>query len=95
MAKKSKNVKLKSVKVGLSVGIFFAAMHLIFVLALVATKGACLKWMLNLHLVSVSYSYLLGSLNATTIIIGIVHAFVAGFVGGWLFTVIYNWVNKK
>jgi len=92
---KQKNAKLKSVKVGLSVGLLFAAMHIIFVLALVATKGACLKWMLNLHLVSVSYSYMLGALNATTIIAGLIHALVLGFIGGWLFAVIYNWIAKK
>jgi tetrahydromethanopterin S-methyltransferase subunit F len=92
---KQNSAKLKSVKVGLSVGLLFAAMHILFVLALVATKGACLKWMLNLHLVSVSYSYMLGALNATTIIVGLIHALIFGFVGGWLFAVIYNWVDRK
>jgi len=77
-------------KVGLSVGITFALAVFILGLAPVFFSDWGMFWVNALSTVYLGY-------NASFVgaIIGAVWAFFDGFIGGLIFAIIYNWVDKK
>ena len=83
---------LKIKGVALSVGIFAALLHLIGTILIVATNGQLLNWKLSLHFLFIEFSVTAFSL--LDLIIGIIVAFIAGYLVGALFAYIYNKVSK-
>lgn len=85
--------KIDCNRLGLSLGIFFALLHLIWALlvALNFAKGF-LDFILPLHFTS----FVFGILPFTFInaIILAVLTFVSGYVCGWLFGAIWNFIKK-
>lgn len=78
----------------LSVGVLFALMHFVWLLAVLV--GLARGWVdlaLGYHFVSKSYEIL--SFNLVTGLIGLVAAFVCGYVTGWVFAYIWNWAGER
>lgn len=81
--------KISANKLGLVLGIFFALLHLIWVL-LVASGFAkqFLDYALSLHFMSDVYS--IGAFNLWTAAMLLVFTFASGYILGWLFAFVWN-----
>jgi hypothetical protein len=77
-------------KLGLTVGIFFGAAHLLWAICiLIGIAKPLLDWVLSMHFVSFIWGVTAFSvLNA---LILVVVTFVCGFILGWLLGWIYSW----
>jgi len=81
--------KLNANKIGLTLGIFFAVLHLIWaILVLVGVAEASINWILPLHFVSLTMGIL--DFNIVNALILVVMAFIGGYITGWLFAWIRN-----
>ncbi len=85
--------KLHPHKVGLALGVFAGLGHVVWSL-LVAMGYAkpLVDWLLSLHFVSVSYS--LASFDLTNAAVLVVVAAVWGYVVGYVFSLVWNWMMK-
>lgn len=74
---------------GLSLGILFGLMHLTWLLALVTGWAELLmNLMMKYHFVSKTYQ--IGSFDLGIGIVGLVGAFLCGYLTGWIFAYIWN-----
>ncbi len=86
--------KLNKNKLGIVLGIFVGAMHAIWVLAVALNVGQkFLDFILPLHFIDNLYSVM--TFNIATALMLVVMATVGGYVMGWLFAALWNWVDKK
>lgn len=86
--------KLNRHHVGLAVGIFLALLHAVWALAVAVGVGQnVLNWIFPLHFLNQIYS--VASFSLTTALILIVMVLVCGYVMGWVFAAIWNYVVKK
>lgn len=80
--------------VGLTLGIISGIGHLLWVLAIAIGLGQkLLDWSLSIHFISS-----IQTTNGITLgmaVLGIVYALVCGYIVGWVFAAIWNWVGKK
>lgn len=86
--------KINKKQTGLSLGILFGLMHLVWLLALII--GWAESWvnlMLRYHFVSKAYQ--IESFNLGTGIVGLGGALLCGYVTGWIFAYIWNWSGEK
>jgi hypothetical protein len=81
-------------RLGLTLGILFTIMHVLWVILVWAGLGKSLAdWVHAIHF--------LGDMNVITnvrlgmIVIGIITAFVSGYILGWVFAAIWNLVGEK
>lgn len=89
MAKNSIN----EVKLGFTVGIFAALMHAIWALTVFAgVAQGVLDWVFPMHFLNNVYSVI--GFNFLVAIALTVMAFIGGFVMGWLFGFIWNYIDK-
>ncbi len=81
-------------QVGLTVGIFFAALHAIWALLIELNLGqSVIDWVFPLHFINSIYTVTDFSLaNAAMLVI---MAFATSYIMGWLFAALYNWVAIK
>lgn len=87
-------MSLNKNKLGLTVGIFAAAAHLIWALTVALGFGqGFLNWIFPLHFLDNVYSVMPFSLKTAVMIV--VMAFVCGYVCAWLFGALWNYVEKK
>lgn len=79
-------------RVGLTTGIFFALLHLGWV-ALVATGSASqiISWLLRLHFITEHYTIQPFEASTAALLVGV--AFVSGYLLGFIFTSIWNFVR--
>ena len=86
--------ELKPGKVGIALGIVFAIVSLIcailFAIIPEFISGLGNNLFHGLDLTQMTKS----SISWGGVIIGVIEVFIIGFVGGWLFGVIYNAMNK-
>jgi hypothetical protein len=80
--------KLNAKKVALSLAIVSGLLHAIGVLLLQAGLVNYWQWA---HFVNVQYS--VGQFAIGTFIVGIVTAFVIGYIVGLIYASVYNWVK--
>lgn len=86
--------KLNSHKVGLTLATFMAAGHILWSLLLATGMAApIVDWMLSLHSVNLSYS--LNAFNLTNAVVLVVVAAFKGYVIGYLFGYVWNWMMKN
>jgi len=52
-----------------------------------------MSWSLGLHFVDVSYS--LVTPNIISSVIGVLGAFASGYVIGWVFAYVWEWLEKR
>ena len=86
-------MKLKVGKTAIVFGLFIAFMHLVWML-MVATGIAqwYLKWILGLHLLNNPFVVLPFSFGTAVTLI--VVTFIVGYLGGWVFAWIWNYLHK-
>ena len=85
--------KLDKNKVGLTLAIFFAAMHALWALAVALGVGQkFFDYVFPMHFLNNVYSVM--AFNAGTAVLLVVMAFVCCYIMGWLFAALWNWVDK-
>jgi hypothetical protein len=86
--------KVNANKLGLTVGIFAAVFHATWaILIAIGILQTWLNWILPMHFVSNFFTLLPFSISNALILI--VCAFIGGYITGWVFAVLWNWVEKK
>ena len=89
-----KEVKmLNKNKVGLTVGLFAALCHLVWIIAVAIGVQKFVDWILLLH--SIQLSMTLTSVAILNALLLIIVAFIGGYIVGWVFATIWNFVQKK
>lgn len=79
-------------QVGLTLGLFAALVHLVWLIAVSFGIQKFMDWILLLH--SIRLDLVLLPVNWMNSIALIVIAFVDGYILGWLFAAVYNWAGK-
>lgn len=83
-------------KLGLVLGLFFAAIHAVWVLCVALMSGLMqrsLDWIVSLHFLKPFY--VLTPFRAFSAVLLVVVAFIVGYVVGWLFAALWNVVKVK
>jgi len=84
-------MKIEINKTGLALGILSGLMHFIWVISVWVFKDNALNFLFKIHFVNITSSVL--SLGLGTAIIGIVLAFITGYITGVIFAWIWNKLN--
>lgn len=80
-------------KAGIVVGLLFGLWHLTWsVLVAFGVAQSVINWIFRLHFIQPPYT--IAAFNIGTAVILIVVTSVVGFVIGWLFGAIWNWLNS-
>lgn len=86
-------MNLSKSRLGLMFGVLLAACHLGWLLlVLTGVAQTVLDWVLEMHLMSFTYSLL--DFNYLSALILLVMTFVAGYVFGFVLAAILNWAKK-
>lgn len=83
-------------KTGLIVGLFLAAIHLIWSLGVLLIKSPMqnfLNWIFTLH--ALQPYWILTSFNFMNMIWLLIVTFIAGYILGWIFAIVANYIHKK
>lgn len=79
---------------GLTLGTLSGLMHLLWVIAVALGMGQVLaNWSHNAHFLTDMHS--LGAFNFGTAVVGVISAWVSGYVIGWVFAMLWNWLGAK
>lgn len=90
MLMKSKNQH----RVALALGYFAAVVHLIWILMVAGNVAQpFLNWVLGLHMVA--NPVMVGQFQWGNAIMLLIMTFIVGYLAGWIFVGIYDWVCKK
>ena len=86
--------KINANKLGLTVGIFAALIHLIWSLVVLAgVAQEFLNWIFPIHFLNNVYSVV--GFNAITALLLTLMALLGGYVMGWAFAELWNYIDKK
>jgi len=88
--------KLDKNDTGLVVGAFLAIMHAVWALCVAVIPGslqAFLDWVFKVHFLNPVW--VLTAFNLLDAIFLVILTFVCGFVFGWVFAAVHNWLSKK
>ena len=86
--------KINKHVLGITLAIFIGAMHALWALAVALGFGQkYIDFILPMHFLNNIYSVM--TFNATTALILVVMATVCGYVMGWLFAALWNYIEKK
>jgi len=81
--------ELNKNNIGLSLGIIFVAIHVLWFIILVAGFGQhFLSWIIETHFIKINIEII--EFNLFLGIMTLIRAFVVGYITGWLFAFIYN-----
>lgn len=81
-------------KTGLVLGILFAICHLLWSLAVLAgVAQKFLTWIFSMHMLNNVFT--VTSFNAVNALVLLVVTFITGYVTGWVFALLWNWIAKK
>ena len=87
-------MELNKNNVGLSLGIIFAILHLIWIIAVVGNfADTLLTWWYNGHFIEANLK--ITEFKFGTALITIIRSFIGGYIIGWIFTFIYNKLNTS
>jgi len=85
--------KLNKNKVGLSLGIIFLLLHLIWILAVMGGFAEIiLAWWNSSHFINMDFT--ITTFKIITAALTLFRAFIGGYLIGWLFAFIYNKLNN-
>lgn len=91
---KAASNKLDGKKVGLTLGILFALMHLAWIFIVNLGWGqAATRLLYYLHFLDLSPT--IETFSFIVAISGVITAFIFGYLIGWVFSALWNWVNKE
>lgn len=86
-------MQLSKTRCGLMFGVLMAACHLGWlVLVITGIAKIVLDWVLEMHLLTLTYSIL--DFNYLSALILLIMTFVVGYVFGFVFAAILNWAKK-
>lgn len=88
--------KLNKNKLGLILGTFFALMHALWALAVAIGAGflqTALDWIFKIHFLKPVY--VITAFSLSNAILLVIVTFVCGYIIGWVFAAIWNWIGKK
>ena len=86
--------QLNENKLGITLGIFFALLHAIWAILIGFGAGQRLiDLILPLHFIDMMITVTTFKIGAAVLLV--ILAFIGGYIAGWLFAVIWNWVIKK
>lgn len=81
-------------KLGLTFGIFAAALHAVWAIIVGLGFGeSVINYIFPLHFLNAAYEVLPFSFGTAAMLI--LFAFVGGFIMGWVLMVLWNWLGKK
>lgn len=77
---------------GMALGTLFAAMHFLWIIAIAGglARGIA-RWGHQIHFMNMSYTLI--SFDIGNAVIGIISAFISGYLIGWAFAWLYNKFN--
>jgi len=84
--------ELNKKQVGLTLGVFAAIVHLVWLIAVAIGVQKAVDWILLLH--SIKLDLFLTNVVLLNAVLLIIIAFIGGYVVGWIFAAIYNWAGK-
>ena len=85
---------MKRTKVALTLGCFVALVHLVWLILVgLNLANPWMSWILGLHFLNNPFR--LQPFDYATAIVLIVVTGILGYVVGWVFASVWNWVNKK
>ncbi|MFQ6009875.1 MAG: hypothetical protein ACE5J7_02020 [Candidatus Aenigmatarchaeota archaeon] len=88
-ARKPARLMIEEHRAGLSLGAIFAIWHAGWVLFVAAGIGdAFIAWISGVHMLTNPYTVL--AFDATAAVIGLIGAFICGYITGWIFAAIWN-----
>jgi len=79
-------------QVGLTLGLFAAIIHLVWLIAVAIGIQKYVDWILLLH--SIKLDLLLTNVVLLNAVLLIIIAFIGGYVVGYVFAAVYNWAGK-
>ncbi|MDD5133508.1 MAG: hypothetical protein PHD81_04740 [Candidatus Nanoarchaeia archaeon] len=88
--------KLDANKLGLTLGIFIGGLHLIwalFILASTSLTQKFLDWIFPLHFLNNVWQ--VSNFNAVYALMLVILTFLSGYVMGWIFAELWNYIDKK
>jgi hypothetical protein len=85
--------KLNKNQVALTLGIFAALVHLVWSIAVAIGIQTYIDWVLLLH--SIKLDLILTNVVILNVIMLLVLAFIGGYIIGYVFAVLYNYIGKK
>ncbi len=91
LKKVSKKVtdKLNPKRVGLTLGLVFVIISLVCAILIAISPGLVFNLASGIFH-SIDLSQIAIPMTLSSVIVGVIELFVIGFVGGWLFAVVYN-----
>ena len=88
--------KISKNRAGVAVGLFVALLHAIWAIVVwiaPATMQKTLDWIFPMHFINNVFQVM--TFNLTNALILVIMAFIGGYVFGWLFAVIWDWLVLK
>lgn len=87
-------VKISANKLGLTLGIFCALLHLVWALVVLAgVAQGFLDWIFPMHFLDSVYS--VTGFNAISALMLVVLALISGYVMGYVLGALWNYIDKK
>ena len=89
-------MKIDKNKAGLSLGVFFASVHLIWAILIAIIPSlmqSFIDWIMALHFLGISIT--VQAFNIFNAVLLVIFTFIVGYVFGWLFGFFWNWIVKK
>ncbi len=82
-------------KIGLVVGLFLAAIHALWAIAVAIIPSALQKsldWIFAVHFLN--SVFIISAFNFIDAVYLVIMSFIAGYICGWIFAAFWNWVKK-
>jgi hypothetical protein len=79
-------------QVGLTLGLFAALIHLVWLIGVAIGIQKFIDWILLIH--SIRLDLVLTNVVLLNAVLLIVIAFIGGYIVGWVFAAMYNWAGK-
>jgi len=89
-------MKLNKNKVALALGLFVGLVHLVWAILVLLIPGslqAFLNWIYGVHFLN--NPFFITGFNLVNAIFLVLATFAVGYVYGWVFAEVWNWVQKK
>lgn len=89
-------MKLDKNKVALVLGIFFGLVHLVWAILVLLIPGGLqtfLNWIYGVHFLN--NPFFITEFNLTRAVFLVLVTFAAGYIFGWVFAEVWNWIQKK
>ena len=81
-------------RMGLALGSISALFHLLWIIAVAAGSGKILAdWLHNMHFIA--DIHIINEFTIATAFVGVLLAFISGYISGYIFSAFWNFFGKK